>query len=366
MPVPVSVVTGSLGVGKTTAVSRLLAERPGPERWAVLVNEFGAVGLDGAALQAAAASAGGGEDQGVFVREVAGGCMCCVSGAALTPTVATLVRRAKPARLLVEPSGLGHPGGLLDALRGPDLGPALDVRATVCLVDPREVAHDTPLSRSASFCDQVAAADVVVAAKADLCTPEELAAFTRWGAGLFPPKALVSTKPLDCAMLDTPVTAPAAPPHLHDGDHEAPAAAPPRAGPFELPPTPGAPRLLTSSGDEYSSAGWVFCAEDRFDIAKLGKALAELLEAPRVVRLKGIFRTGKEWHMLGADDGELACEPLDPPGQMALRPIAYRRDSRVELIVSAGSGREPSSALAAAAAAGDWAAVGAALVGCLR
>ena len=67
--IPVTIISGFLGVGKTTAILDLLHGHPKNERWAVLVNEFGEVGIDGAALAG----------EGYFVKEVPGGCICCTA-----------------------------------------------------------------------------------------------------------------------------------------------------------------------------------------------------------------------------------------------------------------------------------------------
>jgi G3E family GTPase len=105
MPVPTTIITGSLGVGKTTFIARLLQQRQGTERWAVVVNEFGALGLDGALLAQPAGTAG------VTVKELPGGCMCCAISGVLPVALAQLLRTVKPQRLIIEPSGLGHPAG---------------------------------------------------------------------------------------------------------------------------------------------------------------------------------------------------------------------------------------------------------------
>ena len=107
--VPTNVITGFLGVGKTTAIQHLLASKPAHERWAVLVNEFGEVGVDGALF---------GPEQGgeVFVREVPGGCMCCAAGLPMQVALNQLLAKARPHRLLIEPTGLGHPREVLETL----------------------------------------------------------------------------------------------------------------------------------------------------------------------------------------------------------------------------------------------------------
>ena len=71
--IPTHLIAGPLGAGKTSLIRHLLAQRPAHERWAVLINEFGQIGLDAALLTR--------NDDGIAIAEVAGGCVCCVNGA---------------------------------------------------------------------------------------------------------------------------------------------------------------------------------------------------------------------------------------------------------------------------------------------
>lgn len=93
-----NLITGFLGSGKTTTIRHLLAHKPDRERWAVLVNEFGEIGIDGALLA----------DSGAVLKEIPGGCMCCVNGLPMQVGLNMLLQQAKPDRLLIEPTGLGH------------------------------------------------------------------------------------------------------------------------------------------------------------------------------------------------------------------------------------------------------------------
>ncbi len=99
--IPVNIITGFLGVGKTTAIQYLLQNKPDTERWAVLVNEFGEIGID-AGLMSNEEKSGG-----VFMKEVPGGCMCCTAGLPMQIALNQLIRQAKPDRLIIEPTGLG-------------------------------------------------------------------------------------------------------------------------------------------------------------------------------------------------------------------------------------------------------------------
>ena len=104
--IPLNLITGFLGVGKTTAILNLLSQRPEGEKWAILVNEFGHIGIDQEAFEL---------EDGIQVKELVGGCVCCTLASQFTPTLLRLIHLAQPDRILVEPTGLGHPAGILDA-----------------------------------------------------------------------------------------------------------------------------------------------------------------------------------------------------------------------------------------------------------
>ena len=82
--IPTHLIAGPLGAGKTTLIRELLAQRPAGERWAILVNEFGQIGLDAALLTTGA--------DGIALGEVAGGCLCCVNGAPFRVGLGRLLR----------------------------------------------------------------------------------------------------------------------------------------------------------------------------------------------------------------------------------------------------------------------------------
>ena len=119
-------ITGFLGVGKTTAILNLLKQKPEDEKWAVLVNEFGEVGVDGAVLQS----------QGAVVKEIPGGCLCCVSGLPFQIGLNMLIAKEKPDVLLIEPTGLGHPRNIL----------ATEAFSRKCEASPRNILAAKPFS----------------------------------------------------------------------------------------------------------------------------------------------------------------------------------------------------------------------------
>ncbi|MDU1108184.1 MAG: GTP-binding protein, partial [Enterobacter sp.] len=139
-----NLITGFLGSGKTTSILHLLANKDPAEKWAVLVNEFGEVGIDGALLSSS----------GAMIKEIPGGCMCCVNGLPMQVGLNTLLRQGKPDRLLIEPTGLGHPKQILDLLTAPVYEPWIDLRATLCLLDPRQLLDDKAVANE-NFRDQL-------------------------------------------------------------------------------------------------------------------------------------------------------------------------------------------------------------------
>lgn len=143
--IPTHVIGGPLGAGKTSLIKHLLAQKPADERWAILINEFGQIGLDAALLTTA--------DDGIALGEVAGGCLCCVNGAPFQIGLGRLLRKARPHRLLIEPSGLGHPLQLIEQLQqAPWLG-VLAVQPSVMVLDAASLAAGNllPLSQQSAL-----------------------------------------------------------------------------------------------------------------------------------------------------------------------------------------------------------------------
>jgi len=160
--IPTNIITGFLGVGKTTAILHLLKHKPADENWAVLVNEFGKIGIDGQIIQ----------NQGAMVKEIPGGCMCCAAGVNMKVGLNALVKQAQPDRLLIEPTGIGHPQQILKILNEAPYDELLDMRACICLLDPRNLQDERYLDND-NFNQQIDIADVLVANKTDQCSTQD-------------------------------------------------------------------------------------------------------------------------------------------------------------------------------------------------
>ena len=189
--VPVTIITGFLGAGKTTLVRHLM-QNPQGRRLAILVNEFGDLGIDGDILKGCA-DANCPEDA---IVELTNGCLCCTVADDFVPTIEALLARPQaPDHILIETSGLALPKPLLKAFEWPALRSRITVDGVIAVADAEAVAdgrfapdlaaiarqrladssvdHDTPLGEV--FEDQVACADIVILNKADLVDRDRLA-----------------------------------------------------------------------------------------------------------------------------------------------------------------------------------------------
>jgi cobalamin biosynthesis protein CobW len=181
---PVTIITGFLGAGKTTLVRHVLEHAAG-RRLAVIVNEFGAVGIDGETLR----SCGIPDCENEDIVELANGCLCCTLAEDFLPTMQKLIDRPHPPEhILVETSGLALPKPLLKAFAWPPIRSRLTVDGVIAVVDGPAVAegrfaddpaavarqraedqsveHDNPLSEV--YEDQLLAADLILLNKTDL------------------------------------------------------------------------------------------------------------------------------------------------------------------------------------------------------
>ena len=183
--IPVTVITGFLGAGKTTLIRHLI-QNPQGKRLAILVNEFGTVGVDGEILKSCADANCPVEN----IIELANGCICCTVADEFIPTIEALMALpVRPDHIIIETSGLALPKPLLKAFDWPAIRSKITVDGVITLADAEAVAmgrfaenadvpaggeHETPLSEV--FEDQLACADIVLLSKADLAGAAGLAA----------------------------------------------------------------------------------------------------------------------------------------------------------------------------------------------
>ncbi len=189
--IPVTIITGFLAAGKTTLIGHLL-RNPGGRRLAVLVNEFGEMGVDGEILQGCRLP----DCPEEAIVELKNGCLCCTVADDFIPTMERLLAlEPRPDHILIETSGLALPKPLLKAFDWPAIRSKITVDGVIALADAEAVAagrfapdpdavvrqreadesidHDTPLAEV--FDDQIACADLVLLTKPDLAGAEGLA-----------------------------------------------------------------------------------------------------------------------------------------------------------------------------------------------
>jgi G3E family GTPase len=127
----VSIITGFLGVGKTTFIKNLLADKPESQNWAIVVNEFGKIGVDALLLQ----------NPNVTVKQVSGGCACCDAKLTFQIALNQLLKSQSLDRIIIEPSGLAHADSLIEILKQTQYESWLTVNNTITLIDPMQFAQ---------------------------------------------------------------------------------------------------------------------------------------------------------------------------------------------------------------------------------
>jgi G3E family GTPase len=310
----VHVITGSFGAGKTTAIRWLMQHKPAAELWVVILNEFTDAGIDSLNVAQVA--------QGSFdVRLVAGGCLCCVGELEFGKQLREILRDLKPARLLIEPSGAGHAADIVDVLSVYERQGALSLDSIVCLVDPID-AERILRGRPGNEWSQIQSADALLLSKPDLAGAAERAAFDAIAAVQYPLKRYLGT----CSQGELPAQA---------------LARFERAAVFSLIEERGETACESAPfpiGGRSGSEGhgrqlglfavqWQLPAELTFARVILEPQLRWQLDAHQGMlrRMKGVFRTGPgpSWLVQGTAHG------------LSEEDSAYRRDSRVELVLTA-------------------------------
>ncbi|WJN59642.1 CobW-like GTP-binding protein [Pseudomonas sp. SO81] len=297
--IPTHLIAGPLGAGKTSLIRHLLAHKPAAERWAVLINEFGQIGLDQALLTS--------DQDGVSLAEIPGGCLCCVGGAPFQVGLGRLLRQARPDRLLIEPSGLGHPAELLCQLGEAPWRGVLALQPAVLVLDAAALAVGQPLPESQR--EALELAGLLLLNKA-----EELDASTRARLqAQLPARPLRWTSQGVLDFAELPGSAALAGPPSEDlvvPQGRAPLA--------QVWSDPRQPICQVQEQAEGWSIGWRFHPSQVFELMRVQTWLAGLPWR----RAKLVLHSNAGWLSANALDGEA------PHWQAS----EWRKDSRLELI----------------------------------
>jgi G3E family GTPase len=249
--VPILLVTGFLGAGKTTVVNHLLAHAEG-KRIAAVVNDFGAINIDAELIT--------GASDGVV--SLSNGCICCSLEGDLLRTLATLLRREpRPELIVIETSGVADPADIVRNLMDPVISREAPLETVLCVVDATarpEALNDDALSRS-----QLRAADIVALAKVDLVDAVACAQMRDAIRALRPAAVVV-----DAVHGEVPTTL---------------------LFPADLDRVP-APREVRPRGpvvDRFETLSWT--SEQPLSLSRLQRAIGRL--APKLARAKGLFET---------------------------------------------------------------------------
>ncbi|MFD1802385.1 CobW family GTP-binding protein [Mixta tenebrionis] len=301
----VNLITGFLGSGKTTTLLHLLAHKPAHENWAILVNEFGEIGIDGALLA----------ESGALLKEIPGGCMCCVNGLPMQVGLNMLLRQHQFDRLLIEPTGLGHPKQILAMLSAEAYQPWLTLQASLALLDPRQLS-DARIRENENFRDQLAAADIIIANKQDRWQEEDRQALAQWQTEHQGARQLICTEygRIDPALLDQPRrnlrTLPQGEAHhQHQRGSGLAALRLDRHAPW---------RRAFNQGQGYYACGWAFNSDTLFDTV----GILEWARLAPVERVKGVMRIAEGAVSINRQGADFHIETRQTPPP----------DSRIEII----------------------------------
>ncbi|MBF6057649.1 CobW family GTP-binding protein [Thiomicrorhabdus heinhorstiae] len=310
---PVHLVTGLLGSGKTTALLNFLKQKPAGENWGLLINEFGALDIDALSLQSHT------DDQ---VISIAGGCICCSAQANLHQGINRLLDPQNQAidRLWIEPTGLGHPAKIIDLVKQASFRRPLDLQSVICIATPKQLTTER-WKKSAVMRDLVTLADQVILNKIDQASAKEVKQSQTLLASLYPPKqAVVTTEYSHISLSDVMQPRPPRPLSLLQSNQH------------ELPQLVNEEQksdndallsrhLQYSDRDRLYAIGWQFPAKRIFSRSDLKKWFAE--NGRFFQRGKGVLRCGLEWQRVNWSDQHVDFND-----------IAWRGDSRLELIIA--------------------------------
>lgn len=261
--IPVNIISGFLGSGKTTAIIRLLKSKTAKEHWAVIINEFGKISIDGQTLQSSS-------DAGT-VFDIAGGCICCSARGYFQENLEKIIQSEKFDRIIIEPSGLGGIEMVTEII---ETKPDLDLMPSICLVDITTFGNPR-FQLNMIYRTQINKAEIIVFSKCDLLAdPEAQLELANQFKTAFPEKyAYISGIQLSPDILQTDIRNPK------------------EKNNYLLAFVPN-PSL---TDQHYREKHFIFSDDQVFDSSKLS---GFFLEHPQIIRAKGHIQTEKGWRLV--------------------------------------------------------------------
>ncbi|CAK1923069.1 G3E family GTPase [Vibrio crassostreae] len=320
--IPTNIITGFLGVGKTTAILNLMKNKPEDENWAILVNEFGEIGVDRSLFEGNQT-----KQQRVFIREVPGGCMCCAAGLPMQIALNQLLSEAKPDRLLIEPTGLGHPKEVLEVLSSEHYRKVLSLQKNITLVDARKLS-DTSYSENDTFNQQITIADTIIGNKVDLYNNGDAEKLAEYIAQVCHPDTKLifahhGKIPYDEFDGNSNFYHHQAHGHHHHHHHHHKQDKPLAS---ELPMPESGMIKASNQGEGFESIGWRFAADKLFDHQRLRRFLVGL----KVKRMKAVFITPNGIFGYNLTEDGLTESELDECAETRIEVIGHQMDEELE------------------------------------
>lgn len=311
--VAVNIITGFLGVGKTTAILNLLHEKPSNEKWIVIVNEIGRVAIDNNILSNS-------NIEGVEINEISGGCLCCSASDNFHQSLVVALNQLKPDRIIIEPSGLGHISVLHQSFQDESVKNQIDIRSTICLVDANDI-NQVKIQNNEVYREQLKEADIVLINKNDITDSNIIQNFKYWLTENIGPKQFINTTQngiiapellqLENTKKLTDFTSNTFTHYIEKSTIQL------NINTIHQQSTPETPVLLANKVDGFNAFGLLFHPENCFVKYKLQLVLSTV----DALRIKGIFKTTTGWFLFNRINHHFS-----------VLPASQNSDSRVEII----------------------------------
>lgn len=272
------IITGFLGVGKTSLLKSLIDQKPPNEQWGIIVNEFGELGVDALLLN----------NDTITIKQVAGGCACCAALMPFQVALNQLLKMQKFDRLFVEPSGLGHGDKLAQLLEEEQYKKWLTLNGVITLVDPQQFSQDKYRNHDI-YLRQLQVADAIVMSKVDLASESDINRVESWAETSKLPTYVSEhgNLPLDC---------------LSDIKHSS---------------AKMLFRPVVKDNSGYYTQGIQFPFEITFDQSMI----IEYFKQACWSRIKGFIHTNKGWLQLNISDDVFDVIPSSPKEQSIIEII---------------------------------------------
>ena len=280
--IPVNIISGFLGSGKTTAILNILSQKTTDEQWAVIINEFGKISIDSQTLRSFSPTG--------TVFDISGGCICCSAKGYFQDNLEEIVQSGSYSRIVIEPSGLGGIDMVSDIVSNI---PYLKLMPVICLVDIYGIENPR-LQPNPIYRMQITKADVIVFSKCDLLT--DLAVQDNLISKfklLFPGKRLNLSKSGNIFL-----------PYLSGNDNYRN----PHQNNFRM----IMPVNLNLTDRNFKEENFIFTSDAIFNADHLTRFF---IDSPQVVRAKGHIRTEKGWNLFNFTLSGCIFEPCQTKEQ---------------------------------------------------